>query len=268
MDFLYDINEQESKNGIVEVFTAFMIPKKPRESIKLNRRKDVHRDWTKPYNDFSLQALTNTISGFEGSNAPGERFYAQTVTLVQSSGMGKSRLMAEFGKRYPCMNFCLRSGHDGYHPPDFSVRKLFLGPIPKGISRTQAGAEKTIEPVRELFLMWAHALPAAYLQASFDYCWDPFVYSLFPAGRRNGGLTTSNGPFLVTQWINRNLEIVSNRTDLAMKWHNHHNQYTQPKHDKLEPQQGQIDAYERICINPKMLAKKFANSEAFQEVFS
>ena len=76
------------------------------------------------------------------------------------------------------MSFCLRSGHDGYPPPDFNVRELFLGPIPEGISRTQAGAEKTVEPVRELFLMWAHALAAAYLQASFDYCWYLFVRHL------------------------------------------------------------------------------------------
>ena len=175
IEFVDAVIEQDSKSGVVEIFTAFMIPKQPRVSIKLNRRKDIHRDWTEPYNDFSLQALMNTISGFESSNAPGERFYARTITLVQSSGMGKSRLTAEFGKRYPCMSFCLRSGQDGYPPPDFNVRKLFLRPIPEGISRTQAGAEKTVEPVRELFLMWAHALAAAYLQASFDYCWYLFV---------------------------------------------------------------------------------------------
>ena len=169
-----DVLTQESKGGVVKVFTAFMKLKRPRASIKLNGSKDVHQDWTEPYNNFSLQALTDVISRFEGSNAPSERFYARTITLVQSSGMGKSRLMAEFGKRYPSINFCLRSGLYGYPPPDSNVLESILAPIPDEIFPTQAGANKTIEQKRGLFLMWAHALAAAHLQASFDYCWYPF----------------------------------------------------------------------------------------------
>ena len=147
IDFLSCINhieKQESQGGVVEVFTALMT-RQSRVPTKLNGWKDVHRDWTEPYNDVSLQALTNLISRLEGSNAPGERFYARTITLVQSSGMGKSRLIAEFGKRYPCMNFCLRSGRRGYPPPDSDVLDSILAPKSKVIPHTQAKANETIE---------------------------------------------------------------------------------------------------------------------------
>ena len=85
--------------------------------------------------------------------------------------------------------------------------------------------------------------------------------------RRNGGLT-SNGPFLVAQWIDRNLEDLFSRTDLAAKWHKDHNQYTQTEHRKPQLQQGRIDAYARICTDTDILATRFAENKAFQEVFS
>ena len=182
--------------------------------------------------------------------------------------MGKLRLIAEFGKRYPCMNFCLRSGRRGYPPPDSDILDPILAPKPKVIPHTQAKANETIERKRELFLMWAHALAAAYLQASFDYCWYTFFFQPFSlVERRNGGLT-SNGPFLVAQWIDRNLEDLFSRNDLAVKWHKHHNQYTQTEHRKPQLQQGRIDAYARICSETDILATKFAENKAFQEVFS
>ena len=158
----------------MEVFTAFVTEKKPLASIKLNGWKDVHQDWTEPYNNVSLQNLTDFISRFEGSNASDEIFYARTIALVQSSGMGKSRLIAEFGKRYPSINFCLRTGRHGYPPPDSAVVKSLLAPIPDEVSPAEALANQTIERKRGLFLMWAHALAAAHLQASFDYCRYPF----------------------------------------------------------------------------------------------
>ena len=84
--------------------------------------------------------------------------------------MGKSRLIAEFGKSYPSINFCLRTGRDGYPPPDSDVLTSLLAPIPKKVISTQALAKETIERKRGLFMMWAHALAAAHLQALFDYC--------------------------------------------------------------------------------------------------
>ena len=167
---IVNVLRNESKDGVVEIFTAFMTEEKPPASIKLNGWKDVHQDWTKPYSNVSLQALTDSISRLERSNAPGERFYARTIALVQSSGMGKSRLIAEFGKRYPSINFCLRTGRDGYPPPDSDVLTSLLAPIPKKVISTQALAKETIERKRGLFMMWAHALAAAHLQALFDYC--------------------------------------------------------------------------------------------------
>ena len=170
LKFFRDVVNQKSEVGVVEIFTAFMTEEKPPASIKLNGWKDVHQDWTKPYSNVSLQALTDSISRLERSNAPGERFYARTIALVQSSGMGKSRLIAEFGKRYPSINFCLRTGRDGYPPPDSDVLTSLLAPIPKKVISTQALAKETIERKRGLFMMWAHALAAAHLQALFDYC--------------------------------------------------------------------------------------------------
>ena len=63
------------------------------------------------------------------------------------------------------------------------------------------------------------------------------------------------------------MEGVSSRADLAMRWHNDHNQYTQTGHDKPNLHPGQIDAYTRICSDAKMLARKYAANEAFQGVF-
>ena len=261
-----DVHKQESEGGVVDVFTAFMTPKKSQVSTKPNTWRDVHQDWTEPYNDFSLRALTDVIGRFERFNDPDDRFYARTITLVQSSGMGKSRLLAEFGKRYPSMTFCLRPEYGGYPPPDSGVLRSILAPMPFDISSSHRRAHSSFEHDRELFLLWAHALAASYLQASFDYCSYTLFQPLFPAGRRDGGLTR-NGPFLVTQWINRNMEGFSSRTDLAMKWHNDHNQYIQTENRSPSCQQSRYDAYNRICSDTASLAKKLARDEAFQKVF-
>ena len=89
----------------------------------------------------------------------------------------------------------------------------------------------------------------------------------FPIRERNGGLT-SNCPFLVTQWANRNLEVRSSRNDLAMKWHNDHNQYTQTDHYKPQLQHSRVNAYARICTDTDLLARKFMDNEAFQKAFN
>ena len=84
--------------------------------------------------------------------------------------MGKSCLMAGFGKRYPSMTFCFGSELHGYPPQDFDARRSILEPILINTFCLQCRAGRTIERDRELSLIWTHALAAAYLQASFDYC--------------------------------------------------------------------------------------------------
>ncbi|KDQ17872.1 hypothetical protein BOTBODRAFT_185297 [Botryobasidium botryosum FD-172 SS1] len=55
----------------------------------------------------------------------GQKLYANFVSIIQSSGMGKSRLLDETAKAIFTIPFCLRPENSGYPPADVHPRRFF-----------------------------------------------------------------------------------------------------------------------------------------------
>lgn len=56
----------------------------------------------------------------------GKYMYARYTSIVQSSGMGKSRAIDELSKKHLVVPLCLREGSNGFPPADENVRNWFL----------------------------------------------------------------------------------------------------------------------------------------------
>ncbi len=74
----------------------------------------VHRAWERAYYDSPLDDLKLFIGKHNATDV--STVYAKTVVFVQSSGMGKSRLVHEFGRSVcPMISFCLRRKGNSLH---------------------------------------------------------------------------------------------------------------------------------------------------------
>ncbi|KAI9773304.1 MAG: hypothetical protein M1839_002164 [Geoglossum umbratile] len=75
---------------------------------------DLQKDWLREYVPDSFFALERLISNYN-QTAWVAQYYSRTLVFVQSSGLGKSRLVDIFGKSCPMINLILRkSGTRGY----------------------------------------------------------------------------------------------------------------------------------------------------------
>jgi hypothetical protein len=165
--------------------------------------RKLRENWTSDYLPESLEALQEMIQINESKSDP-DIHYAKTLTFVQSSGMGKSRLADVFGKECPMVNFVLREeGSVGYPPPDKEVlsflrkklsaqnqEKILKSQKRKKLSSKRNSGEITDSPPPlksekehessrisdETFLesmaatVWNHSIAVGLLQASFAIC--------------------------------------------------------------------------------------------------
>ena len=65
--------------------------------------------WTEEYVGKAWKMLHSKIQALEDPGDTVDEYYAPFFTLVQSSGMGKSRLIDEYSKRHIVIPLCLRS---------------------------------------------------------------------------------------------------------------------------------------------------------------
>jgi hypothetical protein len=113
---------------------------------------------------------------------------SRAIILVQSSGMGKSRLLDEYGKICPVVNFILRpEGVTGYPPtdvvptgvPDRSTietllklcffTKHFQPPLDSSKMIAQRGPKSSRNPENELLLsVWCQATAITLLHSTFN----------------------------------------------------------------------------------------------------
>jgi len=87
------------------------------------RQKILYDHWCGSFAGNSLQALQSTIQHYQSNweNAYGWR-YSKSINIVQGSGMGKSRLADEMGKRNFQFPFVFRNpGETGYPPGDTEI---------------------------------------------------------------------------------------------------------------------------------------------------
>ena len=87
--------------------------------------------WKDKFCGGSLAALKEQILRHE-MRAQDQKFsyYAKLIPIIQSSGMGKSRLIDEIGKSHLCITVTLReNGESGYPPGDPEITKFLKEPL-------------------------------------------------------------------------------------------------------------------------------------------
>lgn len=87
--------------------------------------------WKDKFCGGSLAALKERILKHEMETCDqGFKYYAKLIPIIQSSGMGKSRLIDEIGKSHLCITVTLReNGESGYPPGDPEITKFLKEPL-------------------------------------------------------------------------------------------------------------------------------------------
>lgn len=82
-------------------------------------------DWTSEYRSEGLDALRELLALNE-AEPPKDEIHSKCISIIQSSGTGKSRLVSELGKGVFSLSFTLRDRDStGYPPGDFEVLEFF-----------------------------------------------------------------------------------------------------------------------------------------------
>ena len=161
---------------LLKAFDVYTLPKtktvyshSPRKSAVI---RDLEKDWINDYFPHSLQALRSLIREYQKLAVT--EYYPKTLVFVQSSGMGKSRLVDSFGQECPMINFILREEEaTGFPPPDPEILKFLREKPPPdkmNITLATSSSETSESPEGMTAVAWNHALAAALLQASFEIC--------------------------------------------------------------------------------------------------
>lgn len=82
-----------------------------------------HNAWGTRYQGDTLKTFLSVLKQHEINFS--EEYYAKLLPILQSSGMGKSRLVHQFSKRCPAIIFTLRTaGQIGYPPGDVEITEF------------------------------------------------------------------------------------------------------------------------------------------------
>jgi hypothetical protein len=85
-------------------------------------------DWKRPFWGSSVNVLKKLLLDQEGIFQK-DKFYAKSMTIIQSSGTGKSRLLDELSKELLTISFALRHPHKdvGWPPGDHEITNFLTG---------------------------------------------------------------------------------------------------------------------------------------------
>ena len=90
--------------------------------------ESLYDHWRDRFYGGSLNAFLENIFRYEAEWSASNH-YSRTVSIVQSSGTGKSRLVDEIGKEFLSVSFALRlQGETGYPPGDLEVTNYLRSP--------------------------------------------------------------------------------------------------------------------------------------------
>jgi len=88
-----------------------------------NDLESLYDHWRDSYYGGSLNAFLKNIRRYQ-SEWPKKNYYSKAVSIIQSSGTGKSRLVDEISKEFLTISFALRlEGETGYPPGDPEITK-------------------------------------------------------------------------------------------------------------------------------------------------
>jgi hypothetical protein len=126
----------------------------------------LRKNWTSDYLPDSLDVLEGVIRDNESQLG---LYYARTLEIVQSSGMGKSRLADAFGKRCPMINFVLEEEATyGFPPADPEILSFINMPLLHANRKLLEGS--TPFPAYEATAVWRHCIAVGLIQASLEKC--------------------------------------------------------------------------------------------------
>ena len=136
----------------------------------------LQKDWKVPYYPDSLDALKDYIQHYEQLIEAENAYYGKIVSFIQSSGMGKSRLVDAFGEKCPMINLVLRKeGSTGYPPSDGEIvslvtrqavetQQLVIDNSPSSKGRGGNFSK------RRRAVVWNHSLAMGLVQACLENC--------------------------------------------------------------------------------------------------
>lgn len=120
------VDGDDEEGGTDSPQTAAMLPSSQNDAEELTRcivsrytkcspeEEEFERDYIDRHHDVDklVSYIQDKIGDYYGTlTAP---YYSPYITIAQSSGYGKSRLVTEVGKRLPMVYFCFRQGM--WHP--------------------------------------------------------------------------------------------------------------------------------------------------------
>lgn len=147
------------------------------EDPKITRTLQSH--WKQPYVGPSCDVLRDTIRESEAKfsvagslGSTYRKYYSKTLTFMQSSGTGKSRLANEYGMICPMITYVIRDPATGFPPSDEKVY-CYLRSEPseelRNAVRLSPSNHSKISNHR-IDYIWFHAVAIGILQATFRHC--------------------------------------------------------------------------------------------------
>lgn len=108
---------------------ASLLPKRTKDDLEMFHEdilQYLFKSWSKEFKGASLTALCRYLEEQERTWSH-QNYYAKTIPVIQSSGMGKSRLLSELGKTTVSVYYTTRDPHEtGYPPGDKMIRDFFF----------------------------------------------------------------------------------------------------------------------------------------------
>ncbi|KAF8345733.1 hypothetical protein F5887DRAFT_154644 [Amanita rubescens] len=109
----------------------------PKRELSLQQAKATKDSWERPYDGEAAEALWTHIE--DHYNPTRNNVYAHFCSVVQSSGMGKSRTVDELGKKHFSIPINLRDERsNGYPPADHQVRDFLTTKSTEAVSYRRA----------------------------------------------------------------------------------------------------------------------------------
>ncbi|KAG5647118.1 hypothetical protein H0H81_007897 [Sphagnurus paluster] len=115
---------ETSKKEIAAAFTTFISDQDLGPIVELS----VELSWNSDFIGDTAALMAHVRKYYHSQNPS---YYGRFLTIVQSSGMGKSRLLDQLSKEYFTILLNLREdGSKGYPPADVDLRNFLLNKVP------------------------------------------------------------------------------------------------------------------------------------------
>lgn len=184
MLYIWGAVQREDVEGVYKAVFRFFGALKDMETIQsstfsssmdLNNELDMQalqNHWRQPYVGPSCDVLRDKIREYERkfSAVKPRKYYSKTITFMQSSGTGKSRLASEYGSICAMITYVIREPDSGFPPSDDTVYHFMCSsPSEEDMGNLDLSPSAKKRDGRADYI-WFHAVSIAILQATFMHC--------------------------------------------------------------------------------------------------